>query len=93
MLGRVLGAAGAGQGLSNRPLGYALGEESHTQTLAEMPNHAHNTWYSQSDAGGGATIDVVVGPGGIPLPTSAEGGGQPFNVMQPTTFVNCMIKL
>ena len=40
-LGRALGMAGSGAGLTARPLGAAVGEETHTPTIAEMAAHYH----------------------------------------------------
>ncbi len=41
MLGRALGVAGGGAGLTARALGLALGAEAHTLALSEMPMHGH----------------------------------------------------
>lgn len=41
-LGRALGVAGAGFGLTARPLGSAIGSETHALTISEMPNHGHS---------------------------------------------------
>lgn len=40
-LGRTIAGAGTGAGLTARPLGAAIGEETHTTTIGEMPTHAH----------------------------------------------------
>ena len=39
--GRVLGAIGAGVGLTTRALGDTVGEEDHTLTVGEIPSHSH----------------------------------------------------
>ena len=39
--GRVLGGIGQGNGLTNRPIGESIGEETHTLTIPEIPSHNH----------------------------------------------------
>jgi hypothetical protein len=90
--GRVLGVAGAGSGLTPRPLGAYVGEETHTLITSEMPSHTHGTFYTTSQSGGGAAIDVVVGAGSTTA-TSSTGGDGAHNNMQPTAFINAYIKL
>lgn len=41
MRGRVAGGIGDGPATTNRPLGTAVGEETHTLTVEEMPTHNH----------------------------------------------------
>jgi|SoiMethySBSTD1v2_1073268.scaffolds.fasta_scaffold303795_2 Microcystin-dependent protein len=96
-LGRSFAVAGSGSGLTARPLGSTVGEETHAQSVAEMPSHAHNALASAfllTDTGADA------GPGGSFMrgvnyanTTALAGSGTPFNVMQPTAFWNVMIKL
>lgn len=107
MLGRVLGGAGTGGGLTARALGQYLGEEFHTQTINEMPQHNHpgstitytNNTPAHDPPNAIITRDVQTGTTGLPLHIAAQGGGvlntsgAPFNVMQPTSFVNMFIKL
>lgn len=95
-LGRALAGAGAGAGLTARALGQNSGSETHTQTIAEMPTHTH-----ASPAP--CTGFVTVRPGGNGMgngndrdqdPLTAPAGlGQPFTIMQPTSFFNVFIKL
>jgi microcystin-dependent protein len=47
--GRVLGTIGQGAGLTNRVSGTAVGEETHTMSVNEMPSHTHS---GTTDAGG-----------------------------------------
>ena len=100
MLGRAFGASGAGSGLTSRVLGLATGVESHQLTTAEMPSHTHvqqrgNATLARYD-GGGATfaMDVSISStAGSSEITQATGSNNAHTNMQPTAFVNAMIKL
>lgn len=90
VLGRALIIAGAGSGLTSRALGQTLGEETHLQTLAELVSHAHSTHSTTFQAGGNATgCDTGSGT----LTTGSTGGGTAFNVMQPSSAWNLMVRL
>lgn len=73
---------------SNRILGDTIGEDSHTLTGSEVPNHAH-TYNDQ------AITPVVAAPGVVPVTvtapfpniTSSSGGGGDHNNMQPSTVL------
>lgn len=99
MLGRALAIAGpyAGSGLTLRSLGQYLGEEAHTQALGELVPHMHTiTTYIQQLAGGAANniLSNADGALGTQITNSnTVGGGAAANVMQPTSFLNAMIKL
>ena len=103
-LGRALAAAGLGTGgnATSHPLGSAVGDEalaSHNHSIND-PSHAHQ--YQQQHAG--TSINVATGsPGndaglgttygaytGISVNYTGAGGS---GNMQPSTFVNFMIKL
>lgn len=118
MLGRALGVAGSGSGLSARSLGQALGAETHVLTPAEIPahshpntltdpGHAHSGSFRLGTAAGGltwayggnadnASQSVIINPSttGITINNANNaGGGGAHNNMQPTTFLNAMVKL
>ncbi|MBR2818221.1 MAG: hypothetical protein IKE60_26400 [Reyranella sp.] len=94
MLGRAIGVAGGGAGLTYRAPGSTVGEENHQLTIAEMPNHYHSPILSPN--GAGSSGDPLSSGGGGPIvgsPTSSTGGDGAHNNMQPTAFVNVMAKL
>lgn len=108
MLGRALGLAGNGVGLTSRPLGATLGEENHLLSTPEMPSHnhpltdpGHHHTVPESQAPLGSNITTVSTGGGTTTtstdPTGitigATGGGGAHNNMQPTSFLHAMIKI
>lgn len=89
-LGRALAVAGAGSGLTSRALGSTVGEETHTLTKAEIPPPDGDGGYWNSDT---PTTTFAAQPG-PPLGITSTGyGGGAHNNMQPSTFLNVMIKL
>lgn len=80
--------------------GSSLGEESHAQTIAEMPSHSHTPSPSQLEDSGpgdipGPTIFGGVnltGPSGGILTIGNTGNGQPFNIIQPSLVGHWIIK-
>lgn len=97
-LGRALAVSGAASGLTARNLGAILGEEKHTMTTAELAAHTHSV--SETNVNN-LTAGPSQGPGDV-NPNSGDtatvtgpgpGSATPFNVMQPTTFLNLMVKL
>jgi microcystin-dependent protein len=90
--GRAPIGSGQGSGLTNRTLAGNGGEETHTLTIPEMPNHNHTVVsvpnYDSTDGWLGANLY------GIPetLQTSYNGGDQPHNNMQPYAVVHFIIK-
>lgn len=92
MLGRALAVAGSGSGLSARQLGQTVGAETHQLTIAEMPSHSHPL--TQAINGVGSTqMAFQGGSGAVAFSTSSTGGDGAHNNMQPTAFLNAMIKL
>lgn len=107
LAGRSLAITGSGSGLTaGRALGSNTGTETETLTVNQMPAHRHSMYSSNDDAGasgGGAGWGVSISYDTPSIPSGSVGkrtgimesvgGGQAHNNMQPTTFVNCMIKL
>lgn len=105
VLGRALAGYGSGSGLTARALAAITGAETHTLATSEIPAHTHGPGtlafaYTSSQAG--ATTDVAVTTtqdavgntktlsSGV---TASSGGGGAHANMQPTLFLNVMIKL
>lgn len=96
LLGRALGIAGAGASLTSRSLGQTLGEETHTMTLAELVSHTHTVTAApgtSATATAGASTSFLQGTAPALLTTNSTGTTTPFNVMQPSGFINAQIKL
>lgn len=98
-LGRALAGYGAGSGLTSRALASITGAETHTLSVAEMPAHSHpgsTTTIDQNVAAFG-NGNPVTGNGSNaqswPVNVASQGGGGAHANMQPTLFLNVMIKL
>lgn len=92
--GRTPIGEGQGPSLSNRSIGESGGEEEHTISETEMPNHDHGyTRYNQY-------VSLAGGAGSYPnccynnsnQTTTATGSGNAHNNMQPYSVVKFMIK-
>ena len=98
-LGRSLACYGTGAGLTARVLAKTVGEETHIETAGEsgLPSHTHVERYTSGSTTGGLGIQAAsfINSSSSGLSTDATGGGSGSaqNVMQPTLFLNCMIKL
>lgn len=126
-LGRALGIAGAGSGLTARVLGQFLGEETHLLVAGEIPgitvggtitvNPNGDTGlfvpFPAGRGGGSNNFINLVGTGSITVPstgtsgwsytatfssttntmTSTNTGGGVHNNMQPSSYLNAMVKV
>lgn len=93
-LGRALAVYGAGSSLTARDLAETVGAETHTLTTTEMPSHTHSYTYhlhNTSGLSGGAA--TVLNGSEFGSTTGSAGSGGAHNNMQPTVFLNVMIKL
>ncbi len=91
MVGENPGSIGSGDTIRNvSSVGSVGGESRHTQTISEMPSHSHtsSTPASASNITSGASLSNSGALGS----TQPEGGGQPFNLMQPYITFNFLIK-
>lgn len=95
------GFNGQGPGLSLYALGQTAGEEAHTLNNNEMPQHTHPLPASTADATSNrpdpsrvpARGGAYAGNGSTntSLPSSASGGNQPHNNIQPYQALNYII--
>jgi hypothetical protein len=97
-LGRALAGYGSGSGLSSRALASITGVETHTLSTSEMPAHSHpsSTVVGKSQGGSGGATSVMGGADidtSITLSIASQGGGNAHPNMQPTLFLNVMIRL
>lgn len=93
-LGRALATFGTGSGLTARTMAKAFGEENHTLSIAELAAHTHT---GTSNTGTSQTNQTVSSNGNNPAAggwtSDSTGSGTAHNTMQPTLFLNTMIKL
>lgn len=96
-LGRALATYGSGSGLTARALALAYGVETHPLITAELASHSHSQ-DANTVLNNGATNVLLNGTGdkGATLgggTTATQGSGTAHQNMQPTLFLNTMIKL
>lgn len=93
-LGRVLGGAGAGSGLTARSDGEWLGAETHLIDANELPAHTHAAPPGNFITG---VVGGIFGVGALGSLAAATGVNttlaNPMTIMQPTLFANMFIKL
>lgn len=91
--GRVILGSGSGIGLTARTHGATNGFETHTLTVAEMPEHTHTVArFVNSNfgfAGNPSSLQVRSGSEN----TSSAGQSQPHNNMQPWLALNWIVKV
>jgi hypothetical protein len=92
-LGRSLAGAGAGAGLSARALGSIAGAETETQTIAQMAPHTHALFWVTAGSGFAGGSDFNFGSSVPYMVTTSTGGGAPLNILDPTIYINVMVKL
>ncbi|EQA71716.1 phage tail protein [Leptospira noguchii] len=106
MAGRTAIGSGTGTGLTPRAVGETFGEEAHTLTLPEIPNHdhgggVHNHQIYRANftmSGGGISIAVgysstsTTGTRNSAAIIQAQGAGLPHNNIQPSLVLNYFIK-
>lgn len=93
--GRVAGAIGTGSGLTARSLGETVGEETHVLTVNELASHTHDA-NPMRDNNNNNDAHPAAGELGAPqgtFNTTAAGGDDPHNNMQPSTFLRMVVKL
>lgn len=89
----AVGSGGAGTSVLGANVGSYGGEEAHALTIAEMPSHSHAyTFYTRTGYEGGSPIAEAGRSPTNTLNTSAVGGSQAHNIMQPSLVVSKIIK-
>lgn len=73
--------------------GEFLGQENHSLTSSELAAHIHNITEFDVSAGASSAHGVSSGYSSPDFNTSAVGQNKPFNIIQPTTYLNIYIKL
>ncbi|MBT8188694.1 MAG: tail fiber protein [Croceitalea sp.] len=104
--GRASLHVGTGPGLTTRPIGQRSGQETHTLTTQQMPNHNHSVSLASNSSAGGESIAtgiIASHPGAFSeegngavlggLTQQNAGGSQSHNNMQPYIVINYCIAL
>lgn len=93
MLGRALAVAGSGSGLTARSLGQTVGAETHVLTTPEIPSHNHTYTIPVLGPAGTAGAETFFLLDTDSDQTTSTGGGGAHANMQPSAFLNVLIKL
>lgn len=98
MAGTVVAVTGGNTGTAPEnafcfPAGSFAGEYNHTQLVAELAAHTHN-FACNHDTNNTVTVTFNgAGAGQFNTATASTGSSTPFNVTQPSTYMNFWIKL
>lgn len=96
--GRVVVGSGAEGGLTTRSLGDIGGSETHTLDIDEIPSHSHNVSNTVQITGSNTpgsldnSANEIDNQNITSTTSSAVGGGQSHNNMQPFVVLNYIIK-
>jgi hypothetical protein len=81
---------------TSRAIGEQAGEEAHAGSITELLAHAHSgTSVPTNNVPGGSAPNLFIGNGtnASSIGTTSTGGNVVMNIMQPTIFLNVMVKL
>lgn len=89
MAGRVMGGVSG-----SHLIGSVVGAETHTLLAAELPPHVHTIPGSPAATfGGGGSTGYQNFAGSTTNTSNGPGTSTPFNILQPTVYMNVFIKL
>lgn len=91
-LGRSIAIAGAGSGLTSRTLGGTAGSETETPTISKTAAHNHgvNNYTQNFGLASGANTSAGTLANTV---SDTTGSGTALNILDPSTYMNIMIKL